>query len=1032
MGLYVLRKLGNIMSDNDFVYKSQDVDYLGFLEAQLRDMAGVDTLAYELLQNADDVQNEDGRFPVTTLSFDVTDEALIVHNNGRFRPVDFQRLQNIAGGGKREESGVIGAFGLGFLAVYQITDAPEIFSSGRHWIIRPDAPTEQRIAERTAKTSGTTFRLPWAFDPASGVRRTLRLEAVRPEQLDAFAQQMGEAIAQAAIFLQRLEQLEVRRNGVVVRRIERQRDGEHLLLTDENGQITTWLLLNGDFAAPAQQLRQQYPWQIEERRQSQVQIAIPTSGTLQAGRLYAVLPTANAIPLAFHLNADFFPTTDRKRVHFDSGYQAAWNQAAITAAAALLADRLPELPHLLLPTGLWHLLQSTSEVAQQAQRKELPQVFTAFWQELLPRLRKTSVFYTVAGEWLPLADGRLLPTGTAVSPETTIPLLNALQIPILHPDLADYSALLRQIGTPTITVSDVADGLRRVGLTRATLLHEAPLFLRTVDGWQPLWALLDTLLRGLPPAERENALAALNPCAVVLTDRIVLRPLTQVYRGQPEAQALFPDVAWLHSALPADSFPGRYVPAFGVRQAVERLAEMPIDLLEEAWRLGRLDVPRLFRWFERQQIEIFADDPALAGAIRRLPLCPVDGELRPLADLFLPGGFEDPLQLAGLVDGHAIGGRRQFLHDLGVQELDFDTYLHTHLPRVLAQQPDLPADGRHRLLQLLAKRLGEFRDDEALQDQLGQLPLIPCLDGSFRPAASVYFSREVMDQLGLRVHIAEPVESTAQQALYEWLGVRTAPAAANLVQALLAVGREWETEPLDSSTYTTVINCWQALAERLQSGEIKAEALAELHNQPVIPNDRQVLSPPEEILVADRPDLAEQFAEWKPFFLSEDVTWLPAAMAAGVRPLSQAVTVAVVDEDEVVADTAVQKHIVARYPLLERLLRAETAAGHTVQSAVLHKLKVMTLPNLRIQTQLQLDAQVKVTEAESVSAKWIHGVLYLDSEKQPVPWAVVARELAQALAPGRNVGSLALGLKEVLAAESIEDATAVLDELGYP
>lgn len=1020
------------MSDSEFVYKPQDVNYLGFLEAQLRDMAGVDTLAYELIQNADDVQNEDGRFPVTTLSFDVTDEALIVHNNGRFRPVDFERLQNIAGGGKRGEIGVTGAFGLGFLAVYHVTDAPEIFSSGRHWIIRPDAPAEQRIAERAAETSGTTFRLPWAFDPASDVRRTLRLEAVRPEQLDAFAQQMGEAIAHAAIFLQRLEQLEVRRNGVVIRRIERQRDDDRLLLTDENGHTTEWLLLSGNFAAVAQQLRQQYPWQIEAQRQSKVQIAIPTGGIIQAGRLYAVLPTADTLPLAFHLNADFFPTTDRKRVHFDSGYQAAWNQAAVMAAAALLADSLAQLPHYLTPIGLWHLVQSASKAMRQAQQGELSEVFAVFWQELLPRLRQTPVFLTATGAWLPLADGRLLPSGTAVSPDATIPLLSALQIPVLHPDLADYANLVHQIGTPFITVNDIADSLRRAGLTRATPLPEAPPFLRTINAWQPLWTLLDALLRGLPPAERENALSALTQCTVVLTDRMVLRPLPQVYRGQAEVQALFPDVAWLHPALPADRFPGRYTPAFGARQAVERLAERPIDLLEEAWQLGRLDVPRLFRWFETQQIEILADDPTLAQAIRRLPLCPVDGELRSLAELFLPGGFADPLRLAGLVDVQAIGGRRQFLHDLGVQELDFDTYLHTLLPRVLAQQPDLPADGRHRLLHLLAKRLGEFRDDEVLQAQFGQLPLIPCLDGSFRPAESVYFSREVVDQLGLRVHIAEPIESTAQEALYEWLGVHTTPAPADLVQALLTTSQEWGEAPLDSSVNKKVINCWQALAQRLVSGEIFEDSLAQLRGQPVIPNGRYQLTPPEEMLVADRPDLANQFAEWAAYFLLAGVSWLPAAIAAGVRPLSQAVTVVVIDADKAVVDTAVQNHIASRHPLLERLLRAEMAAGHTLQVGVLQKLQVMALPNLGIQAQLRLGAQVTVAEAESVSAKWIHGVLYLDNGQQPVPWAAVARELAKAVTLGRNAGGLALGLKEVLAAESIEEATAVLDELGYP
>ena len=1020
------------MSDSEFVYKPQDVNYLGFLEAQLRDMAGVETLAYELIQNADDVQNEDGRFPVTTLSFDVTDEALMVHNNGRFRPVDFQRLQNIAGGGKREERGVTGAFGLGFLAVYHVTDAPEIFSSGRHWIIRPEAPAEQRIAERAAETNGTTFRLPWAFELASTVRRTLRLEAVRPEQLDAFAQQMGEAIAQAAIFLQRLEQLEVRRNGVVIRRLERQRDDDRLLLTNENGNTTEWLLLSGDFAAAAQQLRQQYPWQIEAQRQSKVEIAIPTGGTIPAGRLYAVLPTADTLPLAFHLNADFFPTTDRKRVHFDSDYQAAWNQAAVRAAAALLADRLAALPHHLTPSGLWHLVQSTSKAMLQAQQGALPEVFAAFWQALLPRLRQTPVFYTAAGEWLRLADGRLLPTGTAVSPDATIPLLSALQLPVLHPDLADYANLVHQVGAPFITVQDIADILRRVGLTQATSLPDAPSFLNTLNAWQPLWTLLDALLRGLPPAERENDLSALNRCAVVLTDRMVLRPLPQVYRGQGESQVLFPDVAWLHPALPADRFPGQYTHVFGARQAVESLAERPIDLLEEAWRLGRLDVPRLFRWFETQQIEILADDPTLAQAIRRLPLCPVDGALRSLAELFLPGGFEDPLRLAGLVDVQAIGGRRQFLHDLGVQELDFDTYLHTLLPRVLAQQPDLPADGRHRLLHLLAKRLGEFRDDEALQEQLQQLPLIPCLDGTFRPAESVYFSREVMDQLGLRVHIAEPVESTAQQALYDWLGVRTAPAAADLVQALLTASQEWGEAPLDPSASQKVINCWQALAQRLELGEIAADSLAQLRGQPVIPDGRHRLTPPEEMLVADRPDLATQFAEWAPYFLPADVSWLPAAITAGVRPLSQVVTVTVIDAEKAVVDTAVQKHIASRHLLLERLLQAEMAAGHSLQADVLQKLQVMTLPHLGIQTQLRLGAQVKVADLESVSAKWIHGVLYLDNEPQPVPWTAVARELAKAVAPGRNAGGLALGLKEVLAAKSVEEATAVLDELGYP
>ncbi|MCA9970119.1 MAG: hypothetical protein KC425_07885, partial [Anaerolineales bacterium] len=253
------------MSTDEFTYKSQDVHYLGFLEAQLRDLQGTATLAYELIQNADDVVEENGR-SATTLTFDVTDDALIVENDGLFRDVDFARLQHVASGGKREEAETTGAFGIGFTAVYQVTDAPEIFSSGRHWIIRPDAPADRRIQERQMATDGTRFRLPWAFDPASVVRRTLRLPVIRPDELDGFAQALGAALETAALFLRRLQVLTVRRNGALVRQIRRHAAGSELVLADEAGQTRRWLLLDGAFADEAARLRAAHPWQIEAAR----------------------------------------------------------------------------------------------------------------------------------------------------------------------------------------------------------------------------------------------------------------------------------------------------------------------------------------------------------------------------------------------------------------------------------------------------------------------------------------------------------------------------------------------------------------------------------------------------------------------------------------------------------------------------------------------------------------------------------------------------------------------------------------------
>ena len=135
------------MTSQQPTYLSQGVNYLGFLSQQLGDLAGKTTLAHELIQNADDAKDDDGRLSATRITFDVTDTALIVTNDAVFREIDFERMRDVASGSKRGESGdrTTGAFGVGFISVYQITDTPEIHSAGRTWILRPDNPEDKRI-----------------------------------------------------------------------------------------------------------------------------------------------------------------------------------------------------------------------------------------------------------------------------------------------------------------------------------------------------------------------------------------------------------------------------------------------------------------------------------------------------------------------------------------------------------------------------------------------------------------------------------------------------------------------------------------------------------------------------------------------------------------------------------------------------------------------------------------------------------------------------------------------------------------------
>ena len=1020
---------------DDFTYKGQQISYLGFLETQLRDMQGIATLAYELIQNADDVKAPAAQAGSSWITFDVRQDALIVENDGVFRPADFERLQTIASGGKRAEARTTGAFGLGFLSVYQVTDAPEIFSAGRHWIIRPEAPPDERIRERPAQTTGTRLRLPWALDPESEVRRTLRLPAIRREALDEMAHGIAQALELAALFLRQLQELEVKRAGRIVRRIERKEveeaPGRQLRLRDERGESATWLLFEGSFAAA--ELAARYPGQIEEGRSDRVRLALPLDRVERHGRLFAGLPTETKTPLPFHVNADFYPTSDRRRIHLGEGYQAAWNEAVLRAAAATLVARLETVRQQLDPPAFWQLLQQCRATHALVTQGELPAIFSTFWQTLTPLFKELPLLYTIQETWILAAKGRV---PEVVPEQPAQALLNALQIPLAHPALAPYFEMMRApaVGVPPLALEDLVEALEREGLTRATPLHRAPSFLASLEQLQVLWRLLERLTEPhLPPAARSQEVELLGRVALVLSEAMTLERPQQVYRGSGEARALFPDVSWVHPQVPERQLPGRLVADFGVRQAVEWLAERPVDQLEEAWRMGRLDLPRLFRWFESQQIEIFSDDPGLQREIRRLPLCPVDGMLRPLAELYIPGGFEDPLGVTGTVPLDALGGRRQFFEDLGVPSLSFDRYVRRELPRALDRRPDLPSDARHRVLQLLAERLGELRDDDALQEQLSRLPLIPCLDGSFRPGREVYASREVLDLLGEETHVAEPAPTQAREALYRWLGVRETPAPADLVWRLMQLGQQaagTDGLPL-AETVSATKACWQRLQRYLEAGHLDPAVVAPLRDKSVIPVGPRRLARPDEVFVADAPAMAARFPDLDGHLVPPGHEIAPAWALAGVRPLSKAVTVEIATPGSVETAHALQERLAGRIPLIRRIARAEEESD--TDPSFLEMLRAVTSDPLHVHYRLAVGDEVRRSAPEAAKAVLDKekGILYVASDKPP-PWLAMAREVARALSGAQTVGGMALAIKEVLVAENVAAAAEMLNELGYP
>ncbi len=410
--------------------RRQTVNFLGFLRGQLSSLQGIPTLCYELIQNADDVKDEnDQPGGATRISFDVCDDALWVENDGVFREIDFDRMEQVSWGNKREEADTTGSFGIGFISVYQVTDSPELFSSGEHWQFQPQALEEERIVIEELETEYTRFRLPWAFE-TSQIRQDLNFPSVKPEQLDNFAEQFIKSVENAALFLKQVQMLEVKRNGKLLRKIEVLREEDGLLLADGEKTIT-WRIIEGSFEEEAKVMRRQYGDLIEKKRKPTITLAIPDQ-PLSSGLLYAFLPSETHTGLPFHINADFYPSSDRKRILFDQDYKSEWNRVAIECAASTLAAHIDHLLKLYSPEPFWDFADKVKNVTETF---GLDAPVEKFWNELVPGIRSSKSILTTSKNHLRPSEVFYLDTDVEVDAAF---VFEDLGINTVHPNLRKY------------------------------------------------------------------------------------------------------------------------------------------------------------------------------------------------------------------------------------------------------------------------------------------------------------------------------------------------------------------------------------------------------------------------------------------------------------------------------------------------------------------------------------------------------------------------------------------------------------------
>jgi len=827
-------------------YLSRGIDYLNDIGAKLRDLKGFNTLAHELIQNAEDSEG------VTWMSFDIRNDALVVDNDGVFSDCgqaeepscpwrqtkghmcDFHRFRVVGSGDKREEEGKKGAFGIGFIAVYQITDRPELLSAGRHWIVHEVKTEHERIevCHGCPKCSeqnlpGTRFILPWAKDQSSALRKSLKVEAVSDGDINEMLRELISTIPTSMIFLDHIKKIDIKKNGEIIKSLERDKDHDDLIITDgnpENDRI--WHLFFGDFESEAARLRDRHPGRIENKRSAKVTIAIPAEPR-DSGLFCAFLPTRRDIGIPFHINADFFTTNDRKGIILEKDFQSEWNRAAISAAAAAFIDNILGIRDRIGHEHLWMIIEAAARIHNEALKGLRDQSLQDFWDKLHPEFPKLKIIYSTQHRWEYPSEVLLLEKNEE---EKAVPILENLNIAIVNSDLRPFFGLLRreEIGVQLLDLHHIADSLERMGLTQRVERSQFPEWLQSEAALHALWHELGVLQeRRQNPEKKKEAERRFQRLAIAIGRDQALWPCGQVYQADAETIMLFEAIDATIPFLAELGEEGRFLksicPPFSPAVAIDRLGLVGQDRLNAAWAEGRLKPADLLGWLASHRQEILSSDK-LRQKLSLLPIFPTTSELRPLPTLGLPGDFEDPLGLTDVIDLQQLGGRRDFLKDLGAKELTFISYARDHIPRAF-RDPKTTFDKKQKALRLLAEHRGKITGDPLIRQSLMEVEIVECEDGIFRKPWEVYFrNNSVIEVLGEEVNFAliPQDQEAARREFYKWLEVAEFPRDLDI----LARVKQLTIKPPQIESRDAIQIIFKHLSEKQDISE--AEELSEL------------------------------------------------------------------------------------------------------------------------------------------------------------------------------------------------------------
>lgn len=741
----------------------EELDYgyslVGSLRKDLRMLQGFPTVVQELIQNAEDAQAD-------TFWMDFTSQALRVGNSGEFEDEHFDRIIEIASGGKRHDPDSIGSFGVGFVSVYQVTDEPHIYSRGQVRILQP---------QRGKAIKGTgvehewpsTFILPWATE-ATDLRGKLEVEPVDLTQIDTFIEETRDAFSRSAVFLRHIKALHLLRDGEPIETLMLTSSGSNDAVVTASSGTTTYRM----YQVP---LNQEVQQEAHRRgRRTILQLALPLEEPDAKGLLYAFLPTRDEIGLPLHINADFYPNTDRKGLLWDEADKRGWNEQLLDSVVDFVPQLLTDLAQH-SPEALYTFADRVRLAASRMSSSPHPvaRFVQRLWSACQLAFRHHPLFWSQTGEWI-THDVFLR------IPHSASPLLEKALLTVTHWHLPPdehkgFRTLFRMLEVQGLDGASFVDALEQLfgedvawlaADERWSMLEAVFDYLGQLGehqkGWQEKITDLDQRLGRLTLAL--TAEGELQPIADVWTCPEAYVPVAAPWLG---ADALV-DRAWL------DKAPSLLHQGLNVYE--------PIDLVQDLE--GAANIPELVAsgWPLSKAYTFLKTDPQLGGQrLRNLAIYRTTaGTYCKGEDLAIPAQIDDRFHVRKLLDVGSMRGHEDLLERLALPLLDASTYYGRLLPEFFRQNP-----GRRReVIEAIAK---VYSGDNFPLNDWKPLSCAELTSGAWVCPEQAYWPDELLASLfedGYPSFSAEQYQGRGVRPLMAELGMRMSVSDKDIVDVL--------------------------------------------------------------------------------------------------------------------------------------------------------------------------------------------------------------------------------------------------------